>query len=122
HEITEEQEYAILTNIIHSEWAEVTVSQHKKIKVLKTQNLRDHMTEAELIFTALAELSTRQIAQTDNAIGIEENAVAGKQGGKIAKNARLELESKTGKKVVSSTNYLTQNKSKNTLHIKRNSA
>ena len=112
HEIIKEQEYAILTNIIHSELAEVSVSQHKKIKGLKSQNLRDHMTEAELIFTALAELSTRQIARTDNAKGMDENALAGKQGGGIAKNARLALESKTGKKVVSSTNYLSLRKTK----------
>ena len=112
HEITKEQEYAILTNIIHSEWADVSVSQHKKIKGLKSQNLRDHMTDAELIFTALAELSTREIAQTGDATGMEENAVAGRIGGKIAKNARKELESKTGKKVVSPTNYLSPRKIK----------
>ena len=63
HEISKEQEYAALTNIIHTEWAEVSVSQHKKIKGLKNQNLRDHMSDAELIFTALAELSTRQKCQ-----------------------------------------------------------
>lgn len=61
HEIKEGDEFAILTNIIHREWAEVSVKEHKNIKGLKTQNLRDHMSEAELIFTALAELSTRQI-------------------------------------------------------------
>jgi len=112
HEITKEQEYAILTNIIHSEWADVAVSQHKKIKGLKSQNLRDHMTDAELIFTALAELSTREIAQTGEATGMRENAQAGKQGGKIAKNARVALESKTGKKVVSPINYLAPRKTK----------
>ena len=112
HEITKEQEYAILTNIIHSEWADVSVSQHKKIKGLKSQNLRDHMTDAELVFTALAELSTRQIAQTELALGMRENAQAGKQGGKIAKNARVALESKTGKKVVSPINYLAPRKTK----------
>ena len=112
HEITKEQEYAILTNIIHSEWADVSVSQHKKIKGLKSQNLRDHMTDAELIFTALAELSTREIAQTELALGMRENAQAGKQGGKIAKNARVALESKTGKKVVSPINYLAPRKTK----------
>lgn len=112
HEITKEQEYAILTNIIHSEWAEVSVRQHKKIKGLKSQNLRDHMTDAELIFTALAELSTRQIAQTDEATGMEENTVAGKQGGRIAKNARVALESVTGQKVVLPTNYLSPKKAK----------
>ena len=110
HEITKEQEYAILTNIIHSEWADLTVKQHKELKGLKTQNLRDHMSDAELVFTALAELSTRQIAETDVATGMDENAVAAKQGGHIAKDARVALESKTGKKVVSSTNYLRENK------------
>lgn len=106
HEVTKEQEYAILTNIIHAEWSGLTVKKHKQLKQLKNQNLRDHMTEAELIFTALAELSTRQIAETDEAIGLTQNAAAGKQGGRIAKRARLELESKTGKKVISASNYL----------------
>jgi hypothetical protein len=106
HEVTKEQEYAILTNIIHQEWSGVSVKDHKSIKGLKTQNLRDHMTEAELIFTALAELSTRQIAETIEAKGMAENKVAGIQGGAIAKSARLGLESKTGKKVVSKENYL----------------
>lgn len=110
HEITKEQEYAILTNIIHSEWADLTVKQHKELKGLKTQNLRDHMSDAELVFTALAELSTRQIAETDVATGMDENMVAAKQGGHIAKDARLALESKTGKKVISSNNYLKENK------------
>ena len=106
HEITKENEYAILTNIIHQEWSGVTVKKHKDIKGLKTQNLRDHMNEAELIFTALAELSTRQIAESVNATGMVENADAGKTGGKIAKRARLELETKTGKSVITSENYL----------------
>jgi hypothetical protein len=106
HEITKEEEYAILTNIIHQEWADVTVKEHKKIKGIKTQNLRDHMTEAELIFTALAELSTRQIAETSEAKGMTENKIAGITGGRIAKKARLELEEKTGRKVVSGENYL----------------
>ncbi len=106
HEIKEEKEYAILTNIIHQEWSEVSVKEHKAIKGLKTQNLRDHMSEAELIFTALAELSTRQIAETDSATGMDENAEAGKKGGRIAKKARLELEQKTGRRVVTGENFL----------------
>ena len=68
------------------------------------------MSEAELIFTALAELSTRQIAETDEAKGLQQNAVAGKKGGAIAKNARKELESKTGKSVVTSQNFLSPEK------------
>lgn len=106
HDVKEGKEFAILTNIIHEEWAGLSVKDHKKIKGLKTQNLRDHMTEAELIFMALAELSTRQIAESEKAKGLMENKAAGKQGGGIAKKARLELEQKTGRKVVSGENYL----------------
>lgn len=106
HEINKEEEYAILTNIIHEEWTDVSIKQHKELKGLKTQNLRDHMSEAELIFTALAELSTRQIAETTNATGMKENKIASKLGGGIAKKARKELEKKTGKKVVTGGNYL----------------
>ena len=64
------------------------------------------MTEAEIIFTALAELSTREIAETTKAKGMTENKIAGIKGGRIAKNARVELESKTGKKIISKKNYL----------------
>ncbi len=106
HAIKEGNEFAILTNIIHQEWAGVTVKEHKEIKGLETQNLRDHMSEAELIFTALAELSTRHIAESVQAEGMPENAEASKKGGGIARNAKLELESKTGRKVVSGGNYL----------------
>jgi len=106
HDITKDEEFAILTNIIHQEWADVSVKEHKLMKGLKTQNLRDHMSEAELIFTALAELSTRQIAESMQATGLPENETAGKKGGGIAKKARLELEEKTGKRIVSEENYL----------------
>ena len=106
HEIKKGDEFAILTNIIHQEWSGVSVQSHKNLKGLKTENLRDHMSEAELIFTALAELSTRQIAESVEATGMTENKVAAKTGGRIAKKARLELESKTGRKVVTRENYL----------------
>ncbi len=106
HDIKKGEEYAILTNVIHQEWSDITVQDHKAIKGLKRQNLRDHMSEAELIFTALAELSTRQIAETNKATGMNENKTAAKTGGSIAKRARLELEAKTGKKVVTGENYL----------------
>jgi len=76
--VEKNDEFAFLTNIIHTEWAGLSVKQHKNLKGLKQQNLRDHMSEAELIFTALAELSTRQIAETDKAKGVKQNAVAGK--------------------------------------------
>ena len=106
HDIEGEKEFAILTNIIHEEWSGVSVKQHKEMKGLKTQNLRDHMSEAELIFTALAELSTRQIAESVEATGMDENADAGKKGGRVARDARLDLEHKTGRKVVTSESFL----------------
>jgi len=114
--IEKPDEFAILTNVIHQEWAEISVKDHKNVKGLKSQNLRDHMSEAELIFTALAELSTRQIAETMHAKGMKENKVAGKTGGGIAKKARIELEDKTGKKVVTTSNYLPP--AKNTKKLK----
>ena len=112
HEVTKQEEYAILTNIIHEEWSGISVKEHKELKQLKTQNLRDHMSEAELIFTALAELSTRQIAESDKSKGLEENKLPAKKGGRIAKNARIELEQKTGKKIITGQNYLSPDKRK----------
>jgi hypothetical protein len=106
HGVTEKNEFAFLTGIIHQEWTGITVKAHKKMKGLKSQNLRDHMSEAELLFTALAELSTRQIAEAHQATGLSENAEAGQKGGAIAKNARKALESKTGKSVVTGENFL----------------
>ena len=106
------EEFAMLTNIIHQEWTGLTVKKHKDLKGLKSQNLRDHMSEAELIFTALAELSTRQIAETDEAKGLKQNAASSKKGGSVAKNARKELEAKTGKRVVTGENFLPPAKKK----------
>jgi DNA-damage-inducible protein D len=114
HGVQQPTEFAILTNVIHQEWTGISIKDHKKSKGLESENLRDHMSEAELIFTALAELSTRQIAETINATGMEENKIAGRTGGNIAKNARIELEDKTGKKVVTTSNFLpAQNPLKN---------
>ncbi len=106
HDIKPGEEFAILTNIIHQEWSGVGVKAHKKLKGLQDHNLRDHMSEAELIFTALAELSARQIAESDEATGLAENEVAAKKGGTIAKQARQALEAKTGKPVVTGENFL----------------
>lgn len=106
HEINWPDEYATLTNIIHQEWTWMTVKQHKKLKNLKTQNLRDHMSEAELIFTALAELSTRQIAESTEATWMDENKVASKKGWAIAKKARKNLEDQTWKSVITDQNFL----------------
>ena len=116
NEVKTQDEYAILTNIIHQEWSDLSVKEHKNLKNLRTQNLRDHMTDAELVFTALAELSTRQIAETEKAKGFEGNKVPAIKGGRIAKNARLELENKTGKKIVSEHNFLQMQKEKKKLN------
>ena len=111
HGVEQGEEFAILTNIIHGEWTDLSVKDHKNLKGLKTQNLRDHMSEEELIFTALAELSTRRIAETDEAEGLEENKIPAKKGGKIAKDARLALETRTGKSVITGENFLPKKKS-----------
>jgi hypothetical protein len=115
HEIKKGEEFAILTNLIHEEWSGVSVKEHKDLKGLESQNLRDHMSEAELIFTALAELSTRQIAETEEAVGLPANKKVAKTGGGIAHRARVELESKTGRKVVTGENYLPPGKAKKAL-------
>jgi len=106
HGVSESEDFAVLTNIIHKEWSGLSVSQHKKLKGLKSQNLREHMSEAELLFTALAELSTRKIAEKEKAEGVSENKLAGKKGGKLAKQARLQFEEATGQKVVTSESSL----------------
>jgi len=115
NEVQEKDEFAILTNIIHQEWADLSVKEHKNLKKLKTENLRDHMSDAELVFTALAELSTRQIAETMESKGLEENKIPAKKGGRIAKDARTALEQKTGKSVVTGKNFLISSKNKKRL-------
>ncbi len=120
HEITENEEFAILTNIIHKEWSGLSVKEHKNLKGLKSQNLRDHMGEAELLFTALAELSTRQVAENNEAIGIEENKNCAKIGGNIAKRAKEDFEERTGQKVVSDENYLPKQKKPKQIEDKNN--
>lgn len=111
HEVKKGDEFATLTNIIHKEWSELSVKNHKNLKGLKTQNLRDHMSDEELIFTALAELSTRRIAETDKTRGLKENIIPAIKGGRISRDARKALEAKTGKKVVTGQNFLSTNKS-----------
>jgi hypothetical protein len=106
HGVQGSDQFALLTNLIHQEWAGVSVKDHKALKTLKTQNLRDHMSEAELIFTALAELSTRQIAQKEQAQGLSENAKAGVAGGRVARRAKEDLEQLTSQKVVTGSNFL----------------
>jgi DNA-damage-inducible protein D len=106
HEVKQQKEYAILTAEIAKATFGYTLAQHKKIKNLKTENLRDHMTDLELIFSMLGEASTTAIVKTKHPKGFKQNKVAAKQGGNIAGNARRALEIKTGEKVVTKKNYL----------------
>lgn len=100
-----QKEYAILTAQISKATFGLTPSEYKGVKNLKRENLRDHMTDLELIFSMLGEASTTAIVKTQNPIGFTENKKVAKQGGDVAGNARKELEIKTGEKVVSPTNY-----------------
>jgi len=106
HGVREQLEYAILTAEISKATFGVTPSEYKQIKGLKSQNLRDHMTDLELIFSMLGEASTTAIVKTKNPKGFVENKVVAKEGGTIAGDARKALELKTGEKVVSEVNYL----------------
>ena len=97
-------QFATLTDIIYKTWADKTAREYKQYKGLKKENLRDNMTNAELVLNMLAELSTKQISEAGNPETMDEHAQVAKKGGEIALNARLELEAKTGKKVVSPLN------------------
>lgn len=104
--VKEHKEYAILTAEISRATFGITPKEHKSVKGLKHQNLRDHMSDLELIFSMLGEASTTAIVKTKDPKGFIENKKVAKQGGDVAGNARKELENKTGKKVVSKENYL----------------
>jgi len=108
--VKEQIEYSILTAEISKATFGLTPSEYKKVKGLKSQNLRDHMNDLELIFSMLGEASTTEIVKTQNPKGFIQNKIAAKQGGAVAGNARQELESRTGKKVVSTDNYLPEAK------------
>lgn len=107
HGVKERVEYAILTAEISKAAFGLTPSEHKRVKGLKNQNLRDHMTDLELIFSMLGEASTSEIVKTQNPTGFIENKKAAIRGGKVAGDARKALELETGEKVISSKNYLT---------------
>ena len=98
------REYAILTNEISQASFGITTGQHKKIKGLKKENLRDNMTNAELVINMLGELATTEISKTENPKGFEESKIVARDGGNIAGNTLRELEERTGRKIVSSKN------------------
>jgi len=113
--VKEQIDYAILTAEISKATFGFTPKEYKEIKGLKNQNLRDHMTDLELIFSMLGEASTKEITINTNTQGFDESKKAAKAGGKIAGDARKQLEIQSGKKVVSSNNFLTENKNQNEL-------
>lgn len=105
HGVEEGKEYAILTNEISQATFGVSIANHKAIKSLKRENLRDHMTKLELLFTELGEASTTAIVNARNPQGLKQNVQAAREGGKIAGDARKALEEKSNTSVVSSINY-----------------
>lgn len=106
HGVTQGKEYAILTNEISKAWSGMTTRQYKDLKGLKKENLRDNMSTTELILNMLAETATKDIAESTNPQGLEENKKVAKRGGSIAGNAREEIESETGKPVITSKNAI----------------
>ena len=115
HELTNEwkshgvqnNQYAILTNIIHQGAFGISVKAHKNIKGLKKENLRDNMTPVEAALTTLAEVSTTEISRTKNPKSLDENKSVAREGGSVARRARIDIEQRTGRKVVSSENAKT---------------
>lgn len=112
HGLEEGVQFATLTDIIYKTWADKTAKEYKQLKGLKKENLRDNMTNKELVLNMLAELSTKEISAVNNPETFEDHAEIAHQGGNIARNARIELEQKTGQKVVTSLN------AKNILQLK----
>lgn len=104
HGLQEGVHFATLTDIIYQTWSDMTAREYKRFKGLKKENLRDNMTNKELVLNMLAELSTKEISENRNPETFGEHVEIARQGGGIARNARLELEEKTGKSVISPLN------------------
>ena len=104
HGLQEGAQFATLTDIIYQTWSDMTARQYKQFKGLKKENLRDNMTNKELVLNMLAELSTKEISESRQPATMAEHKQVARQGGGIARNARKELEIKTGKKVISPLN------------------
>jgi len=114
-DVKQDLEYAILTAEIAKAAFGVTPGEHKQMKGLKRENLRDHMTDLELIFSMLGEAATTEITRVDDAQGFDESKTAARKGGEVAGTARKDLENKTGKRVVSPENYLHEPESRKRL-------
>ena len=106
HGVSTEEEYAILTNEIYKEWSGMTAKEYKSFKGLRKESLRDNMSDVEVALADLGELATREIAKKKNPKGLDENIDVAKRGGKIASNARKDLENELGESVVTNDNAL----------------
>ena len=116
-------QYATLTDIIYQQWAGKSAKEYKRFKGLKKENLRDNMTNEELVLNMLAELSTTSITKAKNPQTLDENMRCATEGGEVARVAREQLESKTGRKVVtplSAKNFFNGQKSKKLLENDEN--
>jgi hypothetical protein len=115
--VKEDAEFAVLTAVISKGTFGVTPAEHRNLKGLKRQNLRDHMTNEELVFTMLGELATTRIARRDDAQGFDKNEEAAQEGGDLAGDARRKFETQTGTPVLSSRNFLEQPEAQDSLPL-----
>ncbi len=104
HGLKDGVQFATLTDIIYQAWSDMTAKEYRQYKGLKGENLRDNITNKELVISMLAELSTKEISETRNPKNFGEHMDIAEEGGEIARNARMELEAKTGKSIISPLN------------------
>jgi len=106
HGISESNEYAILTNEIYKSWSGMTSSEYKNLKGIRKENLRDNMSDLEILLTNIGEVATRELTNEHHPIGLEQNKLISEVGGSIAKNTKDDLENKLGRKIINSNNKL----------------
>ena len=104
--IQEDMEFAILTDEITKAWTDLSIKDYKKLKNLKKESLRDNMTNLELVLNMLAEVTTKEVSKKENPADFPESLIVARKGGSVAGNARREIESMTGRPVVSDENFL----------------
>ena len=106
HGISESNEYAILTNEIYKSWSGMTAGEYKNLKGIRKENLRDNMSDLEILLTNIGEVATRELTNEHHPIGLEQNKLISEVGGSIAKNTKDDLENKLGRKIINSNNKL----------------
>ena len=104
--VTEEIEFAILTNDIYKEWSGMTAKEYKEYKGLRKESLRDNMTDLEVLLADIGEVTTRELTKKKKVYGLEENRKIAKEGGQVAGNTRKDIESRIGESVISNENML----------------